>query len=366
MNDVADLLARLVAIESVSGGEARVAEFAAAWLEERGVRVTRLGDNVIGEVGADRGPTLLLLSHLDTVPVGAGWTREPYRGEWDGDVLYGRGANDAKASAAAMMSAAAELTRVGALPGRLRVALTAREETDNHGIGEVLAHTGLPDAAVTGEPTGLEVVRAQAGLAVLLATWSGTSCHAAHAIRVRHENALLAAARDLATAPPSWVVGAPHPLLGESTATVTVLRAGDRHNVVPDHAEAVIDARLAPPLTAEDARAFLAARLPHATITVRSDRLRSIETDAGHPLVRAALAASGKRAAVGSTTLSDMAFLNCVPAIKCGPGETARSHTADEFVRRDELLAGAAFYARLAPDVLAALSSLPAPELRPS
>src|SRR5690606_17466587 len=123
-------------------------------------------------------------SHLDTVPVGEGWTRAALEGKWEGDVLFGRGANDAKASAAAMMAAVVELSRRSDLSGRVRLALTAREETDNAGVAAVLARTGLPDAAVTGEPTGLEVVRAQAGLAVLTATWSGRSCHAAHAARV--------------------------------------------------------------------------------------------------------------------------------------------------------------------------------------
>src|SRR5690606_13045048 len=107
--------------------------------------------------------------------------------------------------------------------------------------------------------------------------------------------------------------------------------------------EAVIDVRLAPPLTAGDAVAMLAARLPHATVAIRSERLRAVETGEDHPLVRRALEAAGRSAAIGSTTLSDMAFLGAVPAIKCGPGETARSHTPDEFVRRDEVLAGARF-----------------------
>ncbi len=363
MSDVDALLADLVRTESVSGDEGRVASLAADWLAARGARVTRIGENVVAEVGPDDGPTLLYLSHLDTVPIGDGWTRDPLAGAWEGDVLFGRGANDAKASVAAMMAAVAALADGGRLPGRLRLALTVREETDNAGVAEVLAATGRPDAAVTGEPTGLEVVRAQAGLAVLTATWTGTSCHAAHAARVPHDNALLAAARDLATAPPAWTLGETHPLLGASTAAVTVLSSGTRHNVVPDRAEAVIDARLAPPLAAEDARAFLATRLPHAEIGVRSDRLRAVETDADHPLVRAAVAAAGKTSAVGSTTLSDMAFLDGVPAVKCGPGETARSHTPDEHVRRDELRAGADFYARLAPTVLAALTTAPVPEV---
>lgn len=353
--EVLDLLARLVAIESVSGAEGAAADFAAAWLADRHVHVERLGDSVLGRIGAAGGPTLLLNSHLDTVPAGDGWTRAPFAGRFEGDVLYGRGANDAKASVAAMMVAVAAHALDRALPGTVLLALTAREETDNAGIGAVLDRCGPPDGAVTGEPTGLQVVRAQAGLAVLQATWSGTSCHAAHVARVPHENALLRAARDLAAAPPCWTLDPPHPLLGPSTAVVTMLRAGERHNVVPDRAEAVIDARLAPPLTAADAVLVLERALPRAAITIRSERLRPVETAADHPLVRTALVAAGRAVAIGSTTLSDMAFLAGVPAVKCGPGETARSHVPDEFVCRDEVVAGAAFYTRLIPAALAAL-----------
>ena len=348
------MLSELVAIPSVSGEEAACADYAQGLLESAGVEVERFEDDLCARVG-DRGPRLLLNSHLDTVPVGDGWTRDPYAAAWETDRLVGRGANDAKASVAAMLVAVLELAERGAPEGQVLLALTTCEETRNTGMQRVLEHIGLPDGAVTGEPTGLEVVRAQSGLAVLTARWSGRSCHAAHVGRVDHQNAILAASAELARLPACCSLEGEHPLLGGSTVAVTVLKAGERHNVVPDRAEAVFDARLAPPHTAQDAAAAVAALLPTASVEVRSDRLKPVETAGDHPLVRAGLAAAGRAAAIGSQTLSDMALLGGVPAIKCGPGQTARSHTPDEYVLRSEVEAGAEFYLRFATLALEAL-----------
>jgi acetylornithine deacetylase len=137
-----------------------------------------------------------------------------------------------------------------------------------------------------------------------------------------------------------------------------MLHAGERHNVVPDRALATFDARLAPPHRAEEVAELLGARLRGARVSVRSARLRPIETAEDHPLIRAALACAGKSRAVGSSTLSDMALLQGVPCVKCGPGETARSHTPDEFVLRSELEAGVAFYRAVVPAALEALATV--------
>ena len=345
--DAASLLRDLVAMPSPSGEEAALGAEVAARLARAGFEVARAGASVIAEAGPERGPVLMLCSHLDTVPAGSSWSTDPWRVDWREGRLTGLGANDAKASVAAMMAAACAWLTAGARGGfRLRLAFNALEETTNRGMEEVLAARGLPDAAVIGEPTGLEVVRAQSGLAVLEAEWSGRSCHAAHAGRVAHDNALLKAARQLSGFPDCLLVGEPHPLCGISTVVATVLNSGDRHNKVPDRALAVLDARLAPGCGAELAREEVAALLPAAQVRVRSARLRPFETAAEHPVVRAALAAAGRAAAIGSSTMSDMALLQGVPAVKCGPGRTERSHAPDEFITRDELEEGQRFYAR--------------------
>lgn len=350
------LLHELVAISSVSGEESEAAAFVADLLAERGMDVQRTGDSVLARWSRGSGPSLLLTSHLDTVPVGAGWTRDP-GGAWDGERLYGRGANDAKASVAAMIAALvqhAEAPASGA--GQVWLALNACEETSNQGMADLLELADPIDGAVVGEPTGLRVARAQSGLAILRAEWHGRSCHAAHVARVEHDNAMLKAAADVARTAPYVVLDGEHPLLGVSTLAPTVLHAGERHNVVPDSAEALFDGRLAPPHTAADAVAALQRLMPGAEIHVKSDRLVPVETAADHPLVQAAVACAGQPAAVGSATLSDMALLSGIPAVKCGPGETERSHTPDEYVLSGEVEAGAAFYTAFVPAALAALA----------
>jgi acetylornithine deacetylase len=375
---VVDLLKELVEIQSLSGAEREAADFAAHHLKAGGLDVERVGDNVIARFAApsrrsggdrvdgpgdrDRRPALLFVSHLDTVPAGEGWTRDPFVPTEEARRIYGRGANDAKASVAAMMAAFEDLASgrtVDAAAGTLILALTVEEETTNAGIAAVRSHLeGGLDGAIVGEPTSLEVVRAQSGLAVLRAEWTGRSCHAAHVARVAHESALSKAARELAAAGEWLTLDRSHPLLGASTVTPTIFRAGERANVVPDRAEAFFDARLAPPHDAAAAARALAARLPSAKIEIRSERLKTVETAADHPLAVAALQAAGRSEAIGSPTLSDMALLGGIPAVKVGPGDTSRSHTPDEFVTVDELEAGFRFYRALAPLALEALAAV--------
>jgi acetylornithine deacetylase len=339
------LLLELVRTPSLSGTESDVAGIANDWLQSRGINSQRLGNNVIAQIeGRQAGPKLLLNTHLDTVPAGEGWQKDPWQVDWTGDRLTGLGANDAKGCAAAMMWAAAEMAQNRNWAGTLQLALNASEETNNQGMADTLQELGLPDAAITGEPTQLKVIRSQAGLAVLQAVWIGQSCHAAHVARVPNQNAMLQACQELASLP-NWLEPGPvHALLGPSTLVASALQAGDRHNKIPDRAVALFDARLVPPTQAKICVELLQSHLPHARIKIKSDRLQAIDTPADDPLVLAALAVTGAAKAHGSTTLSDMALLQGTAAIKCGPGDTARSHTANEFLCADELEDGIRFY----------------------
>jgi acetylornithine deacetylase len=368
MNETAQLLAELVKIPRVSGNEAAAADHVQAWLAARGVPSQRLGHTVVAEVvgelvvaGATARPTLLLNSHLDTVPAGEGWDTDPLLGEWKDGKLVGLGANDAGGCVAAMMQATVRMAAKRDFPGKLILSLHAEEETNNRGMGDFLAAYGAPDAAITGEPTGLEVVRSQAGLAILTLKWRGKSCHAAHVARVEHDNALLQATRELAQLPDWLHPGTEHPLLGKSTLAVTALHSGGPHNKVPDLAEALVDARLVPPTTAAECVALLQERLPRAEVAIRSERLGPIDTAEVDLLVCVALQAAGQTQAIGSTTLSDMALLPPgVPAVKVGPGQTARSHTPNEFLLESELDAGVAFYESCARAWLHAAAATPA------
>lgn len=336
----------LVAIRSVSGEEREIADFAESLLRRNGVATERIGQSVLATVGT--GPLLLLDTHLDTVPPAPGWTRDPWETAEEGDRIYGLGANDAKASAAAMLAAFLAF-READLPFTLALALVEAEETRGTGTEAVLAELARrgrwPEAAVLGEPTGLDVAIAQKGLMVLELVARGEACHAANAAALGAANAARLLARDL-VALEGIDFGKPHPQLGPITLEPTQLRAGTARNVVPAEAVALLDVRTTPVLSPRQ----IVERIEQAVageVRVLSDRLRPRETAESTLLVGAARQARPEARLFGSATLSDMAFMEGIPAIKCGPGRSERSHTPDEFVLAGEVLDGARFYTRL-------------------
>ncbi|MEX0900967.1 MAG: M20/M25/M40 family metallo-hydrolase [Gammaproteobacteria bacterium] len=341
----AELVERLVATPSVSGDESRIAAFVASYAESFGVGVQRAANNVWFTLGAATGPTLLFISHLDTVPPCAGWRSDPLRPRWDGRRLYGLGANDAKASVAAMLSLAASLARdASRIPGRIVFALTAEEETGGPGgVASVLREFGPIDAAVVGEPTGLDACAAQRGMLLLKCTAKGRSAHVAHAQLA--DNAIERAARDITRLTDKTFD--PHPLLGATRAQVTQVSGGLQRNQVPDRCEFFVDLRTTPNLDHANVAAQLAAVL-ESEVAIHSERYAPKATALGHAIVRAALAANGRAAPVGSGTTSDWAFLGEIPAVKMGPGDSRRSHCPDEYIECDEVVAGAAVYGEIA------------------
>jgi len=339
----AELLQALVAIPSVSGDEGRIADTVSGWAEGWGARVHRRGHNVWFSVGS--GPRRLLVnSHLDTVKPCAGWTYAPHAPEWREDRLYGLGSNDAKGCVAGMLLAARHLLQEGApAGGEVVFAFTAEEETGGQGLGTMLDALGPLDAAVVGEPTSLKPVTAQRGMLLLRCTAHGKSGHVAHAHTTQAVNAIHNAARDIAVL--SELRFPSHPLLGEVRAQVTQINGGLARNQVPDRCEFFVDLRTTPDMDHAETAAYVARTLT-SEVQVHSARYLPKHTDGGQPIVRAAVAASGQQP-VGSSTASDWAFLGGIPAVKVGPGDTLRSHQADEYLTRAELEAGAAFYTRL-------------------
>jgi acetylornithine deacetylase len=344
----------IVEIRSVSGEEGALAGFLEAKLRRHGVRPLRLGHTLLALSGGDCDdpgrpkPVLLLDTHLDTVPPAPAWTRDPWQAAAEDGRIYGLGANDAKASVAAMIAAFLAFLEVE-LPFTLALALAEAEETRGTGTEAALAELerrGLPlEAAVVGEPTGLDLAVAQKGLLVLELVARGDACHAAHAAALDAANAARRLARDL-VALETVDFGAPHERLGPITLEPTQVRAGTARNVLPGEATAVLDVRTTPALPyAEVVRRV--ERAVTSEVRVLSDRLRPRETPADAALVAAALRVRPEARVVGSPTLSDMAFLAGVPAVKCGPGRSERSHTADEYVLESEVLEGARFYTRL-------------------
>jgi acetylornithine deacetylase len=264
----------------------------------------------------------------------------------EGGKVYGLGANDAKAAAAAMiagfLAVAAE-----ALPVTLALALVEGEETTGRGTRQVLAtlaERGLqPAAAVIGEPTGLDLAVAEKGLVVLELVARGDACHAAHARALGARNAVRLLARDL-VALEGVDLGPAHPLLGAATLEPTQLEGGTARNVVPAEARVVLDSRVTPTVDSVELVRRVRKLAGECEVRVLSDRLQPREVAETAPIVRAARAARPEARLYGSPTLSDWARLDGVPAVKCGPGESRRSHTADEYVLEEEALAGARFY----------------------
>jgi acetylornithine deacetylase len=349
-----ELLEQLVAIRSVSGSEQAIAEFVEETARRWNLTVERDETSVRVEVTSRReGPTLALVSHLDTVPPGAGWSRDPFVPSTEGTRLYGRGSGDAKASVAAMLCAARDLADAGGTEtGRLLVVLGYGEETRNTTMEQAVERIGRIDAAVVGEPTNLDVAIAQRGLMMVDLIAEGDQRHAGYAADGGFTNAVAVLAQDLLKLP-SLFADRPHETLGVTMATPTMLEAGVSRNVTPPVAKAVLDVRSTPAWTHEEIAVRLRESLS-SRVVVTSRRLVPCETPPGSRVLAAAHRARPEAACFGSPTCSDWVFLRDSDAIKCGPGTSRRSHTPDEYVDLPEVTAARAFYAKLAQVYLGA------------
>lgn len=352
-----DLLAELVATPSVSGSEEAVARRVEQAAQDWGLDVTRDATGVRVEVTGKRpGPTLALVSHLDVVPPGEGWTRDPFTPVTENGRLYGRGSGDAKASVAAMLAAAQDVARQGGPPrGRLLVLLGYGEETRNTSMPDLAASAGSIDAAVVGEPTNLDIAIAQRGLMMVDLVARGDQRHAGYADDGdgggHFVNATQRLARDL-IALEGVARERAHPVLGHPTITPTMLEAGVGRNVTPPMARAVLDVRTTPAWSHAELTDALRQTL-ESEVVVTSDRLVPCETPPGSRLLAAALRVRPDARCFGSPTCSDWVFLRNRDAIKCGPGTSRNSHAPDEWVTVSEVSAARVFYARLAEEYFA-------------
>jgi acetylornithine deacetylase len=352
--DEIDLLARMVAIPSVSGEE----EALARYVEERargwGLDATRDELAVRVEVpGRKPGPTIALVSHLDVVPPGKGWTRDPFTATVEGTRLYGRGSGDAKASVSAMLTAAKDVADAGGPEtGRLLVLLGYGEETRHTTMERAVERAGKIDAAVVGEPTNLDLAVAQRGLMMVDLLADGDQRHAGYAAADgEFRNAVLVLARDLLELD-GLFSGRSHPVLGHTIATPTMLEAGVSRNVTPPVAKAILDIRSTPDWTHDEVADVLRRSLA-SNVVVTSQRLVPCETPAGSRLLSVARRVRPESRTFGSPTCSDWVFLRHTDAVKCGPGTSRRSHTPDEYVDLPEVSAARGFYGELVRAYLA-------------
>ncbi|MFN2385726.1 MAG: M20/M25/M40 family metallo-hydrolase [Thermoanaerobaculia bacterium] len=337
--DVAARLAEFVAIDTVSGQEAPLADRIAEICEAAGTSADRPGRNVVASRG-EGPPCLLLNSHLDTVPPTDGWTADPWKPRQEEGRLIGLGANDAKASVASML----EAFLTAPLPsgrGRLIFAATCDEETGGEGL-EKLAPELSFDAAIVGEPNDFTVGISQKGLVKLRLTARG---RAGHAARPRlAENAIVRAAEDV-LAIETMSFSAEDPFLGSPTAAVTVVRGGAKSNVIPDRCELVVDARTVPGFDNERMVEAIRA-VVSSDVEVISSRLRPVSGDPDWTIARAAQSAAPDRPVTGFPSVSDLAHLAGSPAIVFGPGTPEQSHRADESISIAALLQAPEVYRR--------------------
>jgi acetylornithine deacetylase len=352
--DEIELLGKLVAIPSVSGEEEALAVFAEACAHSWGLRVRRDELAVTVEVrGRAAGPTLALVSHLDVVPPGKGWTRDPFTPTVEGIRLYGRGSGDAKASVSAMLCAAADVAADGGpAAGRLLVILGYGEETRHTTMERAVEAAGTIDAALVGEPTNLGFAVAQRGLMMVDLLAEGDQRHAGYAAADgEFRNAVLVLARDLLKLDGLFSARS-HPVLGHTAATPTMLDAGVSRNVTPPVAKAVLDIRSTPDWT-HDEVADLLRRSLESIVEVTSQRLVPCETPPGSPLLETLRRVRPQSKTFGSPTCSDWVFLRHTDTVKCGPGTSRRSHTPDEYVDLPEVTEARGFYGEVVRSYLA-------------
>jgi acetylornithine deacetylase len=347
------LLNDLVATPSVSGSEEAVARLVETTARVWGLDVVRDATGVKVEIRSpSTGPTLALVSHLDVVPPGEGWTQDPFQPSIKDGRLYGRGSGDAKASVAAMLSAARDVAGTKQpLRGTLLLIFGYGEETRHTSMPDAVASVGTIDAAVIGEPTSLDFAVAQRGLMMLDVIARGTQRHAAYATEDGgFSNAIDVLAKDLALLA-TLCQDQPHPVLGHPTITPTMLESGVSRNVTPPVARAILDVRSTPCWTHAALAETIAAAL-QSEVVVTSDRLVPCETPPGSQLLAAASRVRPDARRYGSPTCSDWVFLRHCDAFKCGPGTSTRSHTPDECVDIADVTEARRFYAELVREYL--------------
>lgn len=360
-NEAVELLKRLISTPSISRDEEKAADIICEHLMEKSKQqdcafeVHRHGNNVwcIPNNYDDSKPTILLNAHIDTVKPVAGWTFDPFTPTMEEDKLYGLGSNDCGGGLVSLMQVFLELTApfcpsdASPVKGKemahgfnLIYLVSCEEEVSGKNGIESVLHT-LPkiDFAIVGEPTGLQPAIAEKGLMVIDAVAHGKAGHAA---RNEGDNAIYHAIKDI-----QWISEFQFPkqtdLLGPVKNTVTIVNAGTQHNVIPDLCTFTIDVRSNECYTNEEIFEYFQQHT-QSELKARSFRLSSSRIDTDHPFVKRCIEKGMKP--FGSPTLSDQALMR-FPSLKLGPGESSRSHTANEYIRISEIKNAISLYIEL-------------------
>lgn len=341
------LLKELVMVPSVSRDEAAVADLLEAYMiAESGLPVGRSGNNLwmVAPGYCPSRPTLLLNAHLDTVKAAASWTYNPFAATEEGDRLYGLGTNDDGASLVTLLHVFLALRDTQQSYNLIFLASAEEEVSGKNGIESVLPQLPHIDVALVGEPTGMQVAVAEKGLVVLDGVAHGKSGHAA---RNEGVNALYLAL-DAVNRLRQFSFEKESATLGPVKVSVTNMQAGQgQHNVVPDVCTFIVDVRTTDAYSNEETvRLLQAAAGPAVTLTPRSTRLQPSGIDVNHPLVKRIVEQRPGVKLFGSPTLSDQALMH-FPSIKMGPGDSARSHTANEYIEKKEISQAIDIYLQL-------------------
>jgi len=330
--EAAQLLCQLIATPSISRDEARAADLLQEKMEQWGLATRREGNNVWSTAPDfdEAKPTILLNAHIDTVKPVPTWTRDPYTPQWEGDRLYGLGANDCGGGLVSLLQVFRLLCKEQRSYNFVFLASCEEEVSGKDGIVRALPLLPKIDLAIVGEPTGMQPAIAEKGLMVIDGYTHGVSGHAA---RNEGVNAIYEALDDLV-----WLrdyrFEKVSTLLGPTKMTVTVVEAGTQHNVVPDSLHFILDVRPNEFYQNEELFDFLCQHMKKCELKARSFRLHSSSISIDHPLIRKCVDMGLQP--FGSPTLSDQALMS-FPSFKLGPGQSSRSHSADEYICLSEI-----------------------------
>ena len=347
-NEAVELLKELIATPSFSKEEDQTAGILCRFIGAKGIEHTRVGNNVfaLNKYFDEKKPTILLNSHHDTVKPNFQYTKDPFSPVVEDGKLFGLGSNDAGGCLVSLIVTFLYFYDKQDLKYNIIIAATAEEEiSGTGGIEYTLPYLPTIDCAIVGEPTQMQMAVAERGLMVLDCISHGKAGHAA---RNEGENAIYKALKDI-----EWFQNfhfeKVSDLLGPSKMNVTVIETENKaHNVVPAVCKFVVDTRINELYSFEEVVDIIKANVL-CEVNPRSTRLRSTSIALDHPLVKAGLKLG--RTYYGSPTTSDKALMP-FPALKMGPGDSARSHTANEYIYINEIQQGIELYIQLLNQVV--------------
>ena len=346
-NDAIELLKKLISKQSFSGEEDETALLIMQWFSSHDIKFESQNHNiwVKNKYYDDAKPTILLNSHHDTVHPNKGYTLNPFLPLIKEGKLYGLGSNDAGGCLVSLLATFAYYYNRSDLNYNIIIVASAEEESSGpNGLNSVLPNLPTIDFAIIGEPTLMQLAIAEKGLLVLDCIAYGKAGHAAHGLG---DNSIYKAIDDI-----NWFKTFEFPkiseTLGKVKMTVTQIEAGNQHNVIPATCNYVVDVRVTDQYSNLEIVEIIKKNIA-SDVKPRSLRLNSSSIPKEHPIVQAGIQLG--RTTYGSPTLSDQAVLSC-PSLKMGPGDTLRSHTADEFIYVDEIKEGVDIYIKLLEKVL--------------